>query len=1037
MAFLRKWGAQQGGPGGVQATGSAGAQGGTVQAGAPPVATEWFTELPGERYFGFENIANTWSVLAFSFVCRRFLRADLSRLFSRDSYANSILQSLYFSKPFRTLVESYRPYGSQPPAASPPPSSSAASVAPSIGPPASPSLPSSSSSAALSALSSAGKAAKVVGNAIATPYSPATPAPSRPPPPSGRPGTAGSSGGGSRGTIFSASRRKNSLSSGTNDAAGPLSPSDPSSSPAAFPSTLPTIAQSTPTSETTLLSTLHDLFRAISTQPKTLGSVAPEAFINQLKRDNEFFRSTLHQDAHELLNFLINSIAEVLEKEERKRAEDEGRPPSIVGTGFEAHAKTWVHSLFEGTLTNETRCLTCETVTSRDESFLDLSIDIEQNTSVTACLRQFSASEMLCQRNKFSCDRCCGLQEAERRMKIKKLPNVLALHLKRFKYEESLQRHVKLTYRVVFPFELRLFNTADNVSNPDRLYELWAIVVHIGVGPHHGHYIAIVKSGKRWIVFDDNNVYPIEQNDISRYFGDTPGQGSGYILFYQATDLDWTGLDVPIPRTPSIAGTAVSRDRAQTTSTISTGGLGASAADEGVPPVPPLPPASISTASPPDGTVPLPNVPSPSAVPPALIDPMGAIGVTDVVTSPPPPTASQSPSTSAAPALSNGYPAPPPQQRKASVVSLSGSSAGTPEISEKREGGWSTLRGKFSRSKSQASGVNGKERRMSMSSAGTPSVGGTTALPSIPSSNGAVTGDNAVPSGAVAAADFAVTDSSSSGSPPANTAESSPQVNGSSTVPPAPASEDGSASVHSGAANASATATPAQPAWVARRRDSRNSFGMPDGTRPTYLPSSSASSTSASLSSSGVLPSPTPLPPATAAATLPVPSSSFGSKTLGFLSRNRTEKQRPASSHAPLQNGIGLGLGPAGMAVGAASGKTRLSSAPAGGDAPAATSKRPATASATVSSPNTPASRAQDAANSSPSDSGAATNGQSTPAPTAPTLTRKELEKRLKEEQKAREREAKDRAKAEKERLKQEKEDAKRQDKLRRKLSVR
>ncbi|BGP01333.1 Ubiquitin carboxyl-terminal hydrolase 13 [Rhodotorula toruloides] len=1012
MAFLRKWGAQQGGPGGVQATGSAGAQGGTVQAGAPPVATEWFTELPGERYFGFENIANT-------------------------CYANSILQSLYFSKPFRTLVESYRPYGSQPPAASPPPSSSAASVAPSIGPPASPSLPSSSSSAALSALSSAGKAAKVVGNAIATPYSPATPAPSRPPPPSGRPGTAGSSGGGSRGTIFSASRRKNSLSSGTNDAAGPLSPSDPSSSPAAFPSTLPTIAQSTPTSETTLLSTLHDLFRAISTQPKTLGSVAPEAFINQLKRDNEFFRSTLHQDAHELLNFLINSIAEVLEKEERKRAEDEGRPPSIVGTGFEAHAKTWVHSLFEGTLTNETRCLTCETVTSRDESFLDLSIDIEQNTSVTACLRQFSASEMLCQRNKFSCDRCCGLQEAERRMKIKKLPNVLALHLKRFKYEESLQRHVKLTYRVVFPFELRLFNTADNVSNPDRLYELWAIVVHIGVGPHHGHYIAIVKSGKRWIVFDDNNVYPIEQNDISRYFGDTPGQGSGYILFYQATDLDWTGLDVPIPRTPSIAGTAVSRDRAQTTSTISTGGLGASAADEGVPPVPPLPPASISTASPPDGTVPLPNVPSPSAVPPALIDPMGAIGVTDVVTSPPPPTASQSPSTSAAPALSNGYPAPPPQQRKASVVSLSGSSAGTPEISEKREGGWSTLRGKFSRSKSQASGVNGKERRMSMSSAGTPSVGGTTALPSIPSSNGAVTGDNAVPSGAVAAADFAVTDSSSSGSPPANTAESSPQVNGSSTVPPAPASEDGSASVHSGAANASATATPAQPAWVARRRDSRNSFGMPDGTRPTYLPSSSASSTSASLSSSGVLPSPTPLPPATAAATLPVPSSSFGSKTLGFLSRNRTEKQRPASSHAPLQNGIGLGLGPAGMAVGAASGKTRLSSAPAGGDAPAATSKRPATASATVSSPNTPASRAQDAANSSPSDSGAATNGQSTPAPTAPTLTRKELEKRLKEEQKAREREAKDRAKAEKERLKQEKEDAKRQDKLRRKLSVR
>lgn len=44
-------------------------------------------------------------------------------------------------------------------------------------------------------------------------------------------------------------------------------------------------------------------------------------------------------------------------------------------------------------------------------------------------------------------------------MKIKKLPNILALHLKRFKYQEQLQKYIKLTYRVVFPFELRLFNT--------------------------------------------------------------------------------------------------------------------------------------------------------------------------------------------------------------------------------------------------------------------------------------------------------------------------------------------------------------------------------------------------------------------------------------------------------------------------------------------------------------------------------------------------------------------------------------------------
>lgn len=64
-------------------------------------------------------------------------------------------------------------------------------------------------------------------------------------------------------------------------------------------------------------------------------------------------------------------------------------------------------------------------VSSRDESFLDLSIDIEQNSSVTACLRQFSASEMLCQKNKFFCDGCCDLQEAEKRYLISAYSNTM------------------------------------------------------------------------------------------------------------------------------------------------------------------------------------------------------------------------------------------------------------------------------------------------------------------------------------------------------------------------------------------------------------------------------------------------------------------------------------------------------------------------------------------------------------------------------------------------------------------------------------
>ncbi|KAF6754344.1 ubiquitin C-terminal hydrolase [Ephemerocybe angulata] len=327
-------------------------------------------------------------------------------------------------------------------------------------------------------------------------------------------------------------------------------PSEASASTTTQPQAIPI-----PPSPPTLFSALRSLFYHIASQPGEKGSVAPKAFIEKLKELNDVFRSTMHQDAHEFLNYLLNQIVEEMD-EERKQAQNAShgeeltasvatlasKVPTVVtaassNSGTPSQDATLVHKLFEGILTSETRCLTCETVSARDESFLDLSIDIEQNSSVTACLRHFSASEMLCQKNKFFCDSCCDLQEAEKRMKIKKLPNVLALHLKRFKYQEDLGRYIKLTYRVAFPMELRLFNTVDDMENADRLYGLFAIVVHIGTGPHQGHYISIIKTGGSWFVFDDDAVYPIAEGDINKYFGDS-NSGSAYVLYYQAVDLD-------------------------------------------------------------------------------------------------------------------------------------------------------------------------------------------------------------------------------------------------------------------------------------------------------------------------------------------------------------------------------------------------------------------------------------------------------------------------------------------------------------------
>eukprot|EP01126_Amoeba_proteus_P026585 TRINITY_DN2633_c0_g1_i12.p2 TRINITY_DN2633_c0_g1~~TRINITY_DN2633_c0_g1_i12.p2 ORF type:complete len:117 (+),score=14.80 TRINITY_DN2633_c0_g1_i12:348-698(+) len=54
-------------------------------------------------------------------------------------------------------------------------------------------------------------------------------------------------------------------------------------------------------------------------------------------------------------------------------------------------------------------------ITSKEETFLDLSLDIAQNTSITRCLKNFSSTETLGNKNKFYCDHCSTLQEAQKR----------------------------------------------------------------------------------------------------------------------------------------------------------------------------------------------------------------------------------------------------------------------------------------------------------------------------------------------------------------------------------------------------------------------------------------------------------------------------------------------------------------------------------------------------------------------------------------------------------------------------------------------
>lgn len=274
--------------------------------------------------------------------------------------------------------------------------------------------------------------------------------------------------------------------------------------------------------DSALLYALKDLFESMVENKSNIGVVSPQFFISKLKDKNYLFRqNNMHHDAHEFCNYLINEIIECLNKE----------------NGFE---NNWCNNLFQGVITNETRCLSCETKTSKEETFLDLSIDIpphSHSNSLTSLLNNFSKQEILTHQNKFYCNSCSSLQEAIKTIKINRLPEVLVVNFKRFKYDERLDKLIKLFDSISYPMKLRLFNTAgdeDHEANNFQLYELYSLVVHIGGGPMHGHYISLCKiKANLWLLFDDETVEIVDESYVMKFFGNGPGLASAYILFYQ------------------------------------------------------------------------------------------------------------------------------------------------------------------------------------------------------------------------------------------------------------------------------------------------------------------------------------------------------------------------------------------------------------------------------------------------------------------------------------------------------------------------
>ncbi|CAL8265291.1 unnamed protein product [Gadus morhua 'NCC'] len=170
-----------------------------------------------------------------------------------------------------------------------------------------------------------------------------------------------------------------------------------------------------------------------------------------------------------------------------------------------------------------------------------------QACTLAQCFQLYTQEEQLAPDDAWRCPHCKQLQQGRIKLSLWTLPDVLILHLKRFRQEGD--RRVKMQNMVRFP--LLGMDMAPHVvkrsqsswslpshwspwrrpyglgRNPDDyLYDLYAVCNHHG-NMHGGHYTAHCKNSidGQWYCFDDSEVQPMADDDVCHQ--------SAYILFYQ------------------------------------------------------------------------------------------------------------------------------------------------------------------------------------------------------------------------------------------------------------------------------------------------------------------------------------------------------------------------------------------------------------------------------------------------------------------------------------------------------------------------
>lgn len=277
--------------------------------------------------------------------------------------------------------------------------------------------------------------------------------------------------------------------------------------------------------------------------------ISPQPLVSKLGIDIHY-----QEDAEELMLRIINGLDESIIAPTSAGAGAGAGEDSLLNNGIGADkamkAKKKKLKIDEDLLPSSSirlelkqtiRCINKNNHISSEKvsTHFDLSLAFKGMSSLQQAVANYFAPEMLIGEHQYKCSEH-GLQDAERHTTISRYPQVLAVHLQRFWFDEVLGRFNKITDKLDIPLTLDLSPySLDRVQTSDKVYELSAVVVHDGT-LERGHYFTYAKvpsiiesedgvlaalngssssnegNKKKWVELNDQRVKEVDEATVLR-----------------------------------------------------------------------------------------------------------------------------------------------------------------------------------------------------------------------------------------------------------------------------------------------------------------------------------------------------------------------------------------------------------------------------------------------------------------------------------------------------------------------------------------